>query len=555
MNKSILKYTFLAVATSGLLIGCGGNSLNIVAPPIENIDQRPLKVGELSETQAKNWKDLDLAMDTVPGMSVDRAYSELLTTTVNGKKVIRKGEPVIVAIIDSGVDIDHEDLDGVIWTNEDEIPGNGKDDDNNGYIDDVHGWNFLGDIVDENLEYERIVRDKAKLPADVVAKAQKEYDEKVAEASQTKMVYEQILQQINQVDEVLVKFSGKENYTEEDIEKAAKSDDPQVQQSAAALKAYMSQGLESADQAREQLTQLINDATNLMNGEKLKTNYRMDILGDDPYVWDTGVYGNNEYSGPDPEKADAFHGTHVAGIVAAERDNGLGVNGVANNAQIMVLRAVSQADEYDKDVAKAIRYAADNGAKVINTSFGKYHSPNSKWVYDAIKYAGSKDVLIVNAAGNEGIDTDFIQVYPQDQEGAGVNISENFLNVGALGPVYGSKMVANFSNYGVSSVDVFAPGVAVYSTAPLNTYRNAGGTSMASPATAGVAAVIRSQFPNLSAAQVKKVIMDSGLTTTIMVDLGRNDRGEPNDKKSFNEITVSGKMVNLYNALVLASKM
>jgi len=553
--NNILKYTFLAVATSGLLVGCGGSGLNIVSPPIENIDQRPLKAGELSESQAKNWKDLDLATDTVPGMSVDRAYEELLTTTVNGKKTVRKGEPVIVAIIDSGVDIEHEDLDGVIWTNEDEIPGNGKDDDNNGYIDDIHGWNFLGDIVDENLEYERIVRDKAKLPADIVAKAQKEYDEKLAEASQTKMVYDQILQQVNQIDAVLVKFAGKEDYTEADLEKAAKSDDPQVQQAAAAMNAYMSQGLENADQAREQLTQLINDATNLMNGDKLKTNYRMDILGDDPYIWDTGVYGNNEYSGPDPEKADAFHGTHVAGIVAAERNNGLGVNGVANNAQIMVLRAVSQADEYDKDVAKAIRYAVDNGAKVINTSFGKYHSPNPEWVWDAIKYAASKDVLIVNAAGNEGIDTDFIQVYPQDQEMAGADISDNFLNVGALAPTYGGKMVANFSNYGKSSVDVFAPGVAIYSTAPLNEYRNAGGTSMASPATAGVAAVIRSQFPKLSASQVKQIIMDSGLSTSTIVSLGSNERGEPIDKKGFNEITASGKMVNLYNALVLASKM
>ncbi|SCY34079.1 Subtilase family protein [Nonlabens sp. Hel1_33_55] len=549
MNKNFLKYAFIAVASTGMLVGCGGSSLNIASPPIENIDQQPLKVAELSETQAKNWKDLDLVMDTVPGMSVDRAYNELLTTMVNGKETVRKGEPVIVAIIDSGVDIDHEDLDGVIWTNEDEIPGNGIDDDNNGYIDDIHGWNFLGDIVDENLEYERIVRDKAKLPADVVAKAQKEYDEKVAEAGQTKMVYEQILQQINQVDATLEQFSGNDDYTEEDIEKAAKSDDPQVQQAAATIKAYMSQGLESADQAKEELTKLINDATSLMNGDKLKTNYRRDILGDDPYVWDTGVYGNNEYSGPDPKKADAFHGTHVAGIVAAERNNGLGVNGVANNAQIMVLRAVSQADEYDKDVAKAIRYAADNGAKVINTSFGKYHSPNPEWVWDAIKYAASKDVLIVNAAGNESLDTDSTQVYPQDQEGIGSNISDNFLTVGALAPTYGPKMVANFSNYGKSSVDVFAPGVAVYSTAPLNEYRNAGGTSMASPAVAGVAAVIRSQFPKLTAAQTKQIIMDSGLTTSIDVVLGDES------KKSFNQITSSGKMANLYNALVLASKM
>ncbi len=548
MNTS-LKYSFLSIAAAGLLASCGGSQLSIVSPPIENIDQQPLKVTELTETQAKNWKDYDLVNDTIPGMSVDRAYAELLTTTVNGKKVVRMGEPVIVAIIDSGVDIEHEDLDGVIWTNEDEIPGNGIDDDKNGYIDDVHGWNFLGDIVDENLEYERIVRDKDKLPADIVAKAQKEYNEKVEEASQTKMRYEQILQQVNQLDAVLTEFAGKKDYSKEDIERAAKSEDEQIQQAAGAMTFFMNQGLESADQAREELTNLINDSNSLLNGDKLKTNYRKDILGDDPYVWDTGVYGNNEYSGPDPEKADAFHGTHVAGIVAAERDNGLGANGVANNAKIMVLRAVSTADEYDKDIAKAIRYAADNGAKVINTSFGKYHSPNPEWVWEAIKYAASKDVLIVNAAGNESIDTDFTQVYPQDQVGSAADISDNFLTVGALAPTYGPKMVANFSNFGKSSVDVFAPGVAIYSTAPLSTYRNAGGTSMASPATAGVAAVIRSQFPNLTAGQTKKIIMDSGLTTTIDVVLGDDST------KRFMDTTVSGKMVNLYNALILASKM
>jgi subtilisin family serine protease len=547
--NTFFKYSFLSVAAAGLLVSCGGSQFSIVSPSIENIDQQPLKVSDLTDVQAKNWKDYDLINDTIPGMSVDRAYAELLTTTVNGKQTIRKGTPVIVAIIDSGVDIDHEDLDGVIWTNEDEIPGNGIDDDKNGYIDDIHGWNFLGDVVDENLEYERIVRDKDRLPANVVAKAQKEYDEKVAEASQAKMQYEQILQQVNQIDAVLIKFSGKENYTQEDIDNAAKSEDPQVQQAAGAMAYFMSQGLDSADQAREELTKLINDAISLMNGDKLKTNYRKDLLGDDPYVFDTPVYGNNEYSGPDPEKADAFHGTHVAGIVAAERNNGLGANGVANNAQIMVLRAVSQADEYDKDVAKAIRYAADNGAKVINTSFGKYHSPNPEWVWDAIKYAASKDVLIVNAAGNESIDTDFTQVYPQDQLGSNADISDNFLTVGALEPTYGPNMVAGFSNYGKSSVDVFAPGVAIYSTAPLNTYRNAGGTSMASPAVAGVAAVLRSQFPNLTAAQTKQVIMDSGLTTNIDVVLGDDS------KKRFKDITVSGKMANLYNALILASKM
>ncbi len=541
MKYSIFKSTLLTIAATSLLVSCGSGGA-IVSPPIGNIDSTPLKTQELTEEQAKNWKDYDLVTDTIPGMSVNKAYNELL----KGKK----GKTVIVAVIDSGIDIEHEDLDGVIWTNKDEIPNNGKDDDNNGYVDDIHGWNFLGDIVDENLEYERIVRDKAFLPADMVAKAQKEYDKKVEEAAQQKAFYEQQVAAIKGFDAKLETATGKKDYTLEDVNAVNAGDDQELIQ-AKGIAGRIFPQYESFKNLIDLLQGEIDGLTALLNGDKLKTNYRKDILNDDPYKWDTPVYGNNEYSGPDPEKADAFHGTHVAGIIAAERDNGLGVNGVANNVEIMVLRAVSQADEYDKDIAKAIRYAADNGATIINGSFGKYHSTNPEWVWEAIKYAESKDVLFVNAAGNEGIDTDFTQVYPQDQELAGEEISDNFLTVGALNFEYGSNLLAGFSNYGKSSVDVFAPGVAIYSTAPNNKYRNAGGTSMAAPAAAGVAAVIRSQYPKLTAAQVKQVIMDSGLTTSARVTLG----GNAEDMKPFGETTVSGKMVNLYNALILASKM
>ncbi|AZQ43176.1 S8 family serine peptidase [Nonlabens ponticola] len=547
MNNPILKYGFMSIAAATILTGCGsGNNLTIVSPPIENIDQQPLKASELNEFEAQNWKDLDLGQDTIPGMSVNKAYSQILTMTKNGQQVVRKGEPVIVAVIDSGVDTEHEDLDGVLWVNEDEIPGNGIDDDKNGYIDDVHGWNFLGDIIEENLEYERIVRDADKLPADIVAKARKEYNEKLSQATEQKAFLEQQLQAVKEAQQTLQQATGKNEFTIEDVNKIEANNENLNR--AKLIGQQVINNYESFENILELINNDLNETIALLNGEKLKTNYRMDILGDDPYVWDTGIYGNNEYSGPDPEKADAFHGTHVAGIIAAERDNGKGVNGVANNARIMVLRAVSQADEYDKDVAKAIRYAADNGAKVINTSFGKYHSPNPEWVWEAIEYAASKDVLIVNAAGNEGIDTDVTQVYPQDQEGAGEEISDNFLTVGALNYRYGPNVVANFSNYGGRSVDVFAPGVAVYSTAPNNKYRNAGGTSMASPAVAGVAAVLRSQFPKLTAAQTKQIIMDSGLTLPIDVVLGDDTT------QAFTDITVSGKMANLYNALILASK-
>ncbi|NRA92602.1 MAG: S8 family serine peptidase, partial [Psychroserpens sp.] len=248
-------------------------------------------------------------------------------------------------------------------------------------------------------------------------------------------------------------------------------------------------------------------------------------------------------------KKSESHGTHVAGIVAAERNNGKGANGVANNVEIMSIRAVPNGDEYDKDVAKAIRYAVDNGATVINGSFGKSFSPHSQWVRDAIKYAADKDVLIVHAAGNDSKDIDVEPNFPADNIN-GQEIADNYISVGALAPIYGSKMVASFSNYGDQNVDVFAPGAQVYSTTPENEYDTKGGTSMAAPAVAGLAALIRSQYPNLSAAQVKKVILDSGLPLKTQVIVG----GNAEDVRPFSELSKSGRIANAYNALIMASK-
>ena len=274
--------------------------------------------------------------------------------------------------------------------------------------------------------------------------------------------------------------------------------------------------------------------------------------GDDPDDLTDTNYGNNDVDGPDPKKEDAKHGTHVAGIIAAERNNGIGINGVADNVKIMAVRAVPDGDEYDKDIALGIRYAVDNGAKVINTSFGKYFSTHPEWVMDAIKYAAKNDVLIVNAAGNDALDMDVTRIYPNDQTPENEEeIADNFLTVGASNFDYGSDLVARFSNYGQTNVDVFAPGTKIWSTTPNNEYEFLQGTSMASPAVAGVAAMIRSLYPKLSAAQVKEVIMKSGLASPQKVMVGGNSK----DIRPFAELSVSGKMVNLYNALIMASKM
>jgi cell wall-associated protease len=290
-------------------------------------------------------------------------------------------------------------------------------------------------------------------------------------------------------------------------------------------------------------------------GDQLNYNLNVDFngrisVGDDPYDITYTDYGNGNPTARDPEES---HGSHVAGIIAATRNNKKGVNGVAKNVKIMSIRAVPNGDEYDKDIALAIRYAADNGAKVINASFGKEFSPNSAWVYEALKYAASKDVLFVHASGNDGIDLDLPENtnFPNDNPTSdSEELSDNYITVGALTPVYGVEMVAVFSNYGKESVDVFAPGDEIYSTMPQDSYEFQGGTSMAAPAVAGLAALIRSYFPSLSAAQVKKIIMESGISPSLKVQVG----GPEGEVKSFSEISKSGKIANLYNALILASQ-
>lgn len=553
---NIFRTSILAVAAAGMLAGCGSSVPPIVSTPIENVDSMPLKAAPLSDDESKTWGAADLISDTIPGMSVDRAYAEILNK--------RKGKKVIVGVIDSGIDVEHEDLKDVIWVNDDEIPGNGLDDDRNGFVDDIHGWNFLGDIIGENMEFVRYMKklgpkfegksESAVSAADradyeIYKKAKSEFEKEYGEANGNKERYTQLLGQVKPAHAAMTKKFGKEDYTSADLA-SIENPSPEEQQQIAMLTQMLSFG-DSVPGVIEQL----NGGIEYFAG-RLDTHFNMNkdfrtVLNNDPDDFSTKFYGNNDVDGPDPKKEDARHGTHVAGIIAAERNNGIGMNGVANNVEIMVIRAVPDGDEYDKDIALAIRYAVDNGAKVINTSFGKYYSPHPEWVREAIKYAAEKDVLIVNAAGNEGLNLDGKEVYPNDQSLTGPEIADNVLTVGALSYEYGSEMVARFSNFGKSNVDVFAPGVKIWSTTPLNEYEYLQGTSMAAPAVAGVAATLRSQYPSLSASQVKQVIMNSGLPSKSPVILG----GDSNNQDSFSNISKSGKMVNMYNALIMADKM
>jgi cell wall-associated protease len=532
------KIQILAGLGIGLIVmGCN-SSLVLTAPPISYTNSSP-KVAELSDQQSRHWGHLDLQKDTIPGMSVDRAYAELL------KK--RKGEEVIVAVIDSGIDLDHEDIKDVLWTNPGEKAGDGIDNDGNGYIDDIHGYNFLGESYNEQMEMTRILRLKIGDEA-YQAAAREKLNEKLPEAQAALPQLKQIEAMVTMADNNIKEALGKENYTLADLQNYQPKN-TQEERTVGMLVQVMTMG--------EEVPAAIKDLQQGIKYYEAQVNYNLNVdfngrtpVGDDPYDYTDQDYGNGD---PNIRVSDESHGSHVAGIIAATRNNKKGVDGVASNVKIMSIRTVPNGDEYDKDIALAIRYAADNGAKVINASFGKAFSPNSEWVYDALKYAASKDVLFVHAAGNDGNDLDSPENpnFPNDHPQTNTDeLVDNYLTVGALTPYYGSEMVAVFSNYGKENVDIFAPGDEIYSTMPDNQYEFQGGTSMAAPAVAGLAAMIRSYFPDLTAAQVKQVIMKSGIAPSIKVQVG----GSEGPEKSFSEISKSGKIANLYNALILASE-
>lgn len=534
MNRTYRKLSFIFLSASLFLMGCGATTL--VSTPIENIDTVPLKVSELTETEKKNWGHADLIADTIPGMSVDKAYNEIIKN--------KKGKTVVVAVLDSGMDLDHEDLKDVLWTNRDEIPNNGKDDDGNGYVDDIHGYNFLGDAYNEQLEYVRMLRLNLG-DASERAKARLLLDKEYPEALQNKQQYEQIFQVVKNADAAVKEELGKDSYTKEDL-LAIEPKTAQMEQSIAVLSQMFAYG-DSIPKVMEELTEGINYFTDQVNYNLNKDFDGRTPVGDDPYDLNDVPYGNGN---PNNLVETESHGTHVAGIIAASRNNGKGANGVANNVEIMSIRAVPNGDEYDKDIALGIRYAVDNGATIINCSFGKSFSPEATWVYDAIQYAASRDVLVVHAAGNDGKDLDDPENpnYPNDHKFGGAEFVDNVITVGALSSSYGSEMVATFSNYGKQNVDVFAPGDKIYSTMPNNEYEFQGGTSMAAPAVSGVAALIRSYYPDLSAPQIKDIIMQSGLRTKTSVIVA----GDQERASSFDNLSKSGKMVNAYNALILA---
>lgn len=513
----------------------------------------------------KDWFHLDATADNYQGVSSNKLYD----TKLKGKS----SKTVVVAIIDSGVDWEHEDLADVMWVNADEIPNNGKDDDNNGYIDDIHGWNFIGgpngNINQDNMELTRLYRayeakygqiknptqlsGDEKLEYAKYLNYKKHYEKNKNEAGEKAAFYsslkEQALDKIDQLQDAL----GKKKLTVENIESLNVGADQTLEKTKLQLLEYVkSTPNASFKSLKDEINETYQGAIDYFQSQH-DYYYNTDfdprsIVGDNYADVHEKYYGNNDYEGPD-----ASHGTHVAGIVAASRHNGKGMDGIADNVRIMTIRAVPDGDERDKDVANAIRYAVDNGASVINMSFGKGFSWDKDVVDEAVKYATKHDVLMVHAAGNNSSDNDVVDNFPNDSyDKAGLfkpKYSKNWIEVGALNFAQGQNYPAPFSNYGSKNVDIFAPGMKIYSTIPDNEYASFQGTSMASPVVAGVAALIRSYFPKLTAAQVKDILMKSATPIDVTVSVPGTDK-----VASFKTLSVSGGVVNAYNAFITAEQ-
>lgn len=516
----------------------------------------------------KDWFLRDPEADHLQGVSTEKTYSTLL-----------KGKPsktVIVAVIDSGVDIEHEDLKDVIWTNEDEIPGNGIDDDKNGYVDDIHGWNFIGgktgnvneDTYEVTREYARLkplyenVEEKkvskknraeyalwqnVKFKYDRDFKANKDQYDQYNEQYQ---LYLNAYGTLNFCDSVISKSMGGKSVSKSMLINVDASND-----TLRFAKETLTKVLENVDgdiavnefllELEEYLKQLKKGvdhySTAVEYGYNLEFNSRS-IVGDNPNNLYEKGYGNNDVEGPD-----ARHGTHVAGIIGANRSNDLGIKGIADNVRIMSVRAVPNGDERDKDIANAILYAVDNGAQLINMSFGKAYSPQKEAVDKAVQYAESKGVLLIHAAGNDGDDLDKQPDYPTKTLSNGTE-SKTWLEIGASSWGADENFVGSFSNYGKKSVDLFAPGVQIYSTIPNNDYEDLQGTSMASPVTAGVAALLFSYFPELTADQVKNILKQS----TRKFDGLKVTKPGSSEDVPFSQLSVTGGLVNAYEAVKLA---
>lgn len=481
------------------------------------------------------WWHLETLEGGVPSTDLDGAHALLA-----GRAPARE---VVVAVIDGGVDVQHEDLDDVLWVNGDEVPGNGLDDDRNGYVDDVHGWNFIGGADGRHVHHDTYEmtrlhaacvggaaaggtpRPGPDLCAEVAAAYEAEREELTGLARQ--------IEQIQQIYPILVGILGAAVGAEPTLENVGElvPADPRTAEARSIFLQLAAAGID------EEL--LAEEAEQVGNRLRYGLDTDFDprpVVGDDYGDPTERYYGNGDVEGPDPS-----HGTAVASVVAAERDNGVGIDGAAGaGVRLMIVRAVPEGDERDKDVANAIRYAVDNGADVVNMSFGKDFSPYREVVEEAIRYADARGVLMVHASGNDGADLRGSRNFPSPAYADGSSPAL-WIEVGASAWQTPDSLAASFSNYGAGQVDVFAPGVAIRAAAPDDDYEPSDGTSVAAPVVSGIAGLLLAYFSDLDAAGARRLILETA------TDMSRQDVARPGGEEGivpFGELSSTGGVVN-----------
>lgn len=503
----------------------------------------------------RNWHIKDIKDDGVVGISLDKAYKLL-------KDHNRQSKPIIVAVIDSGVDTTHEDLKQFLWINPDEIPNNGIDDDHNGYVDDIHGWNFLGNSNGENIDAETLEKTRlyAKLSAKfkdkdtnqltdnekkewiLFKKVKDDYENDLRDKKREYEMMQKVYDRTVRVIEALKTYLNKDTITTKDIAELKESNVDSIKNYA---RMY-----ERISKSNFNVESLITDIKNVKKKIETELNPTYNprtLVGDNPFDIKDSIYGNSDVTGPSPS-----HGTFVAGIIAADRTNNNDAFGIADNVKIMILRIVPGGDERDKDVALAIKYAVNKGARIINMSFGKTYSPEKHMVDQALEMAAQKQVLCVHAAGNNGEDNDIVVHFPTPYSEQGQLITPYWLDVGASDSKPDETLAAMFSNYGQKSVDLFAPGVRIYSVSPNHRFQSSNGTSASCPVVSGVATLIMSYFPELSTAEVKEILLKSVIKYKhkVFIPTKKEDKG----KISFNKLSTTGGIVNAEKAVKLALK-